>query len=223
MELLGTALILGLVGSVHCAAMCGPLLLAVANMARPTHSRFSVCAYHAGRLTTYCALGVLFGMIGKTFALVGLQRWLSIAAGGVILFGLAVSTRSIATRTIGRAVGKIKVAFGRLLQRRTLAAQFFLGTLNGLLPCGLVYIAAAGAAATLSPWVGAAHMATFGLGTLPMLLGIGIAGRRLNALFRFPRLVPLSVTAVALLLLLRGMALGIPYVSPALNMGAACH
>jgi sulfite exporter TauE/SafE len=221
MELLGTALILGLVGSVHCAAMCGPLLLAVASAGRPTGSRLWLCAYHAGRLATYCALGVLFGAIGKTFALVGLQRWLSIAAGGVILIGLVLSIRGLATRTIGRVVTKIKVAFGQLLHRRTVAAQFLLGALNGLLPCGLVYIAAAGAATTLSPWLGAAHMALFGIGTLPMLFGIGMGGRRLS--LRFQKLVPVSVTVVALLLLLRGMALGIPYVSPALSHGVACH
>ena len=223
MELLGAALILGFIGSLHCAAMCGPLLLAVSGVGSRGASRLSPLIYHAGRLASYGALGLLFGAVGKTFALVGLQRWLSIAAGGLMLAGLAFSNRGPAVRAIGRSIVKIKAAFAHLLQKRTIAAQFLLGALNGLLPCGLVYIAAAGAAATLSPWLGAAHMALFGVGTLPMLLGIGSAGGKFRLKSRFPKLVPVSVAAVATLLVLGGMALGIPYLSPALNSNAACH
>jgi sulfite exporter TauE/SafE len=123
-------------------------------------------------------------------------------------------------------VMRLKGAFARLLQRRTLASQFLLGTLNGLLPCGLVYIAAAGAATTLSPAFGALHMAAFGLGTLPMLFGVGMLGGRLRLLNpHTPKLIPIFVAAVAILLVVRGMALEIPYLSPALKAAAAtaCH
>ena len=227
MELLWTAFLLGLVGSLHCAVMCGPLVLAVSNVGqRRWPFAASRVVYHAGRIATYCAVGILFGAVGKTFALAGFQRWLSLAAGVVILLGLLLSTRFALKTPVARMVVRLKSTFGRLLQRRTLASQFLLGGLNGLLPCGLVYIAAAGAATTLSPLSGAVHMAAFGAGTLPMMLGISVASGRLRVVaLRFQKLVPVCVMLVAVLLLLRGMALGIPYVSPGLNEDApaACH
>jgi sulfite exporter TauE/SafE len=118
---------------------------------------------------------------------------------------------------------KLKTAFGSLLQRRTIAAPFALGAINGLLPCGLVYVAAAGAAATAHPFDGALHMAAFGAGTLPMMLGLAFAGARLRFALPLRQLIPISVTTVAVLLVLRGLGLGIPYLSPALQMAQSCH
>lgn len=227
MELIWTAFLLGLVGSLHCAAMCGPLVVAVSS-ARGTGLSFATSrlVYNSGRIAIYCAIGLLFGAVGKTFVLAGFQRWLSLAAGAAILLGLLLSTRFALKTPFAKGIMKLKSLFGRLLQRRTLASQFLLGTLNGLLPCGLVYIAAAGAATTLSPLGGALHMAAFGAGTLPMMLGLGAASGRLRFIaLRFQKLIPLCVILVAMLLLLRGMALGIPYLSPSLNehAHAACH
>ena len=180
--------------------------------------------YHAGRLATYAALGVLFGALGHTFALVGMQRWVSIVAGVALLAGLLVTSRRVVNAPIARLVIRLKSLFGRVLQKRTLGSQFFLGALNGLLPCGLVYIAAAGAATTLSPASGALHMAAFGVGTLPILLGVSAIGGKLRPLATHaPRLIPISVAVVALLLVMRGMALGIPYLSPALEAASAHH
>jgi len=227
MELIWTAFLLGLVGSLHCAAMCGPLVLAVSS-ADGSRSPFAASrlVHNAGRIATYCAIGLLFGAVGRTFALAGVQRWLSLVAGASILVGLLLSTRFALKTPFAKLVVTLKTAFSRLLQRRTLASQFLLGSLNGLLPCGLVYIAAAGAATTLSPIGGALHMAAFGAGTLPMMLGLGLASSRLRPItLRFQKLIPVCVMLVATLLLLRGMALGIPYLSPSLNENAhnACH
>jgi sulfite exporter TauE/SafE len=227
MELIWTAFLLGLVGSLHCAVMCGPLILAMASSGRP-QSRFHVSRffYHTGRIATYCLIGLLFGAVGKTFVLAGVQRWVAIFAGAAIFAGLLCSTRFALNAPFARLVVNLKSAFGRLLQRRTLASQFILGAINGLLPCGLVYIAAAGAAATLNPVSGALHMAVFGAGTLPMLLSLSLVGHRLAAVgVRFRSLIPVSAALVAMLLLLRGMALGIPYLSPTLNEHAhtTCH
>ncbi len=227
MELIWTAFILGLVGSLHCAVMCGPLVLAVAGAggARLPFAA-SKLIYNTGRIATYGAIGLLFGAVGKTFALVGVQRWLSLLAGIAILAGLLLSTRFALNTPVTRLVVKLKSAFSTLLQQRTLASQFLLGSLNGLLPCGLVYIAAAGAATTLTPLNGALHMVAFGAGTLPMMLGLGVASSRLRPItLRFRKLIPICVMLVAMLLLLRGMALGVPYLSPSLNEYAhsACH
>jgi len=227
MELIWTAFLLGLVGSLHCAVMCGPLVVAVSRVGRSglpfTASRH---IYNAGRIATYCVIGLIFGAAGKTFALAGIQRWVSLLAGAAIFLGFLLSTRLALQTPMAKLVLKLKSAFAGLLQRRSLGSRFFLGALNGLLPCGLVYIAAAGAATTLNPWDGALHMAAFGAGTLPMMLGLAVAGGRVrSASVRFQKLIPISVIAVAALLLLRGMALGIPYISPALHEHATqtCH
>jgi sulfite exporter TauE/SafE len=227
MDLLWTAFLLGLVGSLHCVVMCGPLIVAVSNAGGTRHCFATLrLIYNAGRIVTYCAIGLLFGAVGKTFVLAGVQRWVSIVGGAIILAGLLLSTRFAFKMPFAKLALKFKSIFGRFLARRTLASQFLLGALNGLLPCGLVYIAAAGAATTLSPLGGALHMAVFGVGTLPMMLGMGMAARSLRPFaVHFQKLIPICVMFVATLLLLRGMALGIPYVSPSLNehAHAACH
>ena len=226
MELIWTSFLLGLVGSVHCAVMCGPLVIAVSATRVRMPFGLARWIYHGGRLTTYCAIGMLFGAVGKTFALAGSQRWVSVGAGIAILVGLLLSSRATLKTPSGVLVMKLKTTFARLLQRRTLAAQFSLGALNGLLPCGLVYIAAAGAATTLSPAFGALHMATFGLGTLPLLLGVSLFGGKLRLYTTHARkLISVSLVLVAMLLIVRGMGWGIPYLSPGLNeqAPAACH
>jgi sulfite exporter TauE/SafE len=150
-----------------------------------------------------------------------MQRWLSIFAGVAILAGLVLSTRFATHTPVARLIVSLKSTFAALLRRRSLVSLFALGLINGLLPCGLVYVAAAGAAATGNLLSGALHMAAFGAGTLPVMLGIGLVGRRLQVAVPFRKWIPLSVVLVAALLLLRGMGLGIPYLSP--DLASACH
>lgn len=224
MDLIWTAFLLGLVGSLHCAAMCGPLLLAVQRVGGSSSGpRFSRPGYQAGRVLTYIALGVIFGVAGKTLALAGLQQWLSIIAGVALLIGLIFSTRLATAVPVAKLTVRLKSAFSAQLQRRSRLAPFTLGAINGLLPCGLVYVAAAGAAATAHPFDGALHMAAFGAGTLPMMLGLSFAGSRFRFALPLRQLIPISVATVAVLLVLRGLGLGIPYLSPALHMGQSCH
>ncbi len=216
---------LGLVGSLHCAGMCGPLALALPVVGRTRSSFFlSRLVYNLGRLLTYASLGLVFGLLGAGFALAGLQRWLSLAAGFAILIGLFASARrSLGTPAL-KMVVRVKSGLASLLHRRSFTALFALGLLNGLLPCGLVYVACAGATATGSLLNATEYMLSFGLGTLPMMLGLGLVGNRLQSAFRFQTrgLITASLLLVALLLILRGLALGIPYVSPDLAAGADC-
>lgn len=213
------AFILGMVGSLHCAGMCGPLALALPATGNTSIS-FAAgrLAYNLGRITTYCFLGVLFGLIGMTFALAGFQHWTSIGAGVAILLGLLTSRRFALNSPVTRGVAWIRSNLAGLLHRRTLGSVYFLGILNGFLPCGLVYVACAGAIAAGSLLAGLEQMLVFGLGTVPMMLGIGLAGKLVHVGLRlkFQRLIPVCLGMVGLLLILRGMALGIPYVSPAL-------
>lgn len=221
----GTALALGLVGSLHCAGMCGPLALALPASGATAMSfvagRF---AYNFGRILTYAALGLFFGAVGRTFVLVGFQRWLSIGLGVALLVGLLAARKLALWRPVIRLVERLKAPLTALLQQRSLHSLGVLGLLNGLLPCGLVYVACAAAAATGSIGGGAAYMAVFGLGTVPMMLAIGLSRKVVPATWRLKlaRTVPVAVVAVAVLLILRGLSLGIPYLSPNLEQGGCC-
>ena len=220
-----SAFILGLVGSLHCAGMCGALALAVPAV-NPTRAGFLVSRllYNAGRIATYTAIGALFGLVGETLSLAGFQGWLSLAAGAFILLGLIFAKISL-NNPAANLVIRIKRIFGNLLLRRSYPALFALGAVNGLLPCGLVYVAAAAATATGHVLTAAEYMVAFGLGTLPVLLAIPILGRKIAFNFNYQKLVPISVALVALMLILRGLALDIPFISPDLAAGhcSACH
>lgn len=218
------AFILGLIGSLHCGGMCGPLAMALPPVGNSRGSFVAGrLAYNAGRVTTYCFLGALFGLVGLSFALAGLQRWVSIAAGSAILIGLMASPRLARRNPVSRAVAWVRAGLGARLRQRSLSSVYLLGTLNGFLPCGLVYVACAGAAATGGFGTGLQYMAAFGLGTIPMMLSLGLAGKMLGAGFRlrFQRLIPVSVMVLGLLLVLRGLSLGVPYLSP--DLGSNSH
>lgn len=225
---LWTAFLLGLIGSAHCAGMCGPLALALPRSAR---ARFVLgrVLYNLGRIVTYLLMGAFFGLLGHGFALAGLQRWVSLVLGAAILVGLFLSPRFANTLPVTRLVGWLKSALGRLFQSQELTSLLAIGLLNGLLPCGLVYIALAAAATTGSLMNGLEYMFAFGLGTVPMMLAISLIGTKLQFILRLrlQRLIPVSLAILGALLLLRGMALGIPYVSPKLPAQPAdatcCH
>jgi uncharacterized protein len=217
-----TALTLGLVGSLHCAGMCGPLALALppAGDTLPGYVLGRI-AYNLGRIVTYCALGVVFGLVGATLWLAGIQRWVSIALGVTLVVGLVASRKLVLWRPVTSLVGWLKSRMGFLLHRRSFASLTVLGLLNGLLPCGLVYVACAGAAATGGVLAGAQYMAAFGAGTVPMMLGISLSGKLVPSSLRLSlrKAIPACVLLLATLLILRGMSLGIPYLSPDLSSG----
>jgi uncharacterized protein len=219
------AFILGLAGSFHCLGMCGPLALALPVTGnRPAAYAAGRLSYNAGRVITYAAIGVVFGLAGKTLLFAGLQRWLSIGVGVLLLVGFFASRRLSLTKPITVLVAWLKHNIGWLLRRPGMGAMLALGVLNGFLPCGLVYVAAAGAATTADAAQGAAYMTVFGLGTVPMMFGVAMSGRLVPISWRakLPRLIPFAVCLVATLLILRGMSLGIPYVSPALSGSGTC-
>jgi sulfite exporter TauE/SafE len=212
-----TALIMGLAGSFHCVAMCGPLALAVPVVATDRRSiALSRLTYHLGRIITYAALGAAFGAIGQGLVLAGLQRWLSLSAGiamlAVLLSGWLGAKGPVAGMTAG-----LKSVFGSFLRRRSYRSLFVLGSVNGLLPCGLVYLAGTASTGYGSIARSVLYMLVFGAGTLPAMLGVALGQTQLLALSRRLRLQPLTpivAVLVAALLILRGMSLGIPYISP---------
>lgn len=215
---------MGFIGSFHCVGMCGPIALALPLNRQNTFTRiFSGLLYNTGRVLTYATLGMLFGLLGKGFIIAGYQQVLSIALGSIILlfafFPQKYAGRFSVTRYAFAFVSQVKTALGNLFKQKSYSAIFSIGVLNGLLPCGLVYLGVAGAIATGMPIKGALFMAAFGLGTLPAMLAVSIFSNLVSSHFRsrIKKAVPVFVVAMAGLLILRGLNLGIPYVSPQLD------
>ncbi|MBX3102577.1 MAG: sulfite exporter TauE/SafE family protein [Bacteroidetes bacterium] len=212
-----TAIVMGLAGSLHCAGMCGPLALALPGRGAWRQLLGGRLLYNIGRTVTYSLMGAIVGLLGFGLAASPLQQYLSVLSGVVILLLLLFSAtlERAGSGPLGRLSFAVRSRLGRLLGSRPgLAGQFAIGLVNGLLPCGLVYAALAGAAGTGGVGSGMLFMALFGLGTLPMMLALSLAGRRLFSIPGARRLVRISTVAIALLLIIRGLNLGIPYVSP---------
>ena len=215
-----TALILGTVGSLHCIGMCGPIVFALPNAANSSKGQFlsGRFLYNSGRVITYALLGLIFGGIGHVISLAGLQSTLSIVLGFIIIASLFLP--------INKSLDYIntsplwKKTLGKLFSKKSFSALFGIGLLNGLLPCGLVYTALAGAAASGDSLYGAAFMAVFGLGTIPALLVVSVLGRitRINWQRVIKKALPATAFVLGCLLILRGLNLGIPYISPDLRM-----
>jgi hypothetical protein len=227
---LWTAFILGLAGSAHCAGMCGPLALALPRLEggvwRHAAGRL---AHNAGRLTTYGLLGLVFGLVGRSLALAGVQRWVSVGLGTALLAGVLAARVDLFRLPMFGGGHWWKAAMSRLMRRRGITALGLLGALNGLLPCGLVYVACFAAAALGDLRSAVEYMLVFGLGTVPAMLGIGLAGAAIQGplRLRLQKAIPYCLGLVAVLLILRGLGLGIPYVSPDLTAStgkaACCH
>jgi len=221
-----TAFLLGLVGSLHCAGMCGPLtLLLPSKVGNPASFFLGRIFYNFGRMVTYCVLGLGVGLIGKTLLLVGIQRWVSIGLGVILLVSLVASKRHSLQNPAYQLIGRLKSFMSNMLRRKSISSLLVLGLLNGFLPCGLVYIAATGAITTGAVGSSLGYIAAFGAGTFPMMLGISFFGKPMPISFRLrsQHAIPVVVVLLALLLILRGMSLGIPFLSPDLTQPSCCH
>jgi hypothetical protein len=215
------AFFLGGIGSMHCIGMCGPIALSLPVVSTSHLSRFvSTLLYNAGRILTYAMMGAVFGTIGMTFRLFGFQQLLSITLGILILFFIFFPKNQYARENlITKMLKKIRSSLGNLFLKKNYQSVFSIGLLNGLLPCGLVYIAIAGATETASSFRSSLFMAAFGLGTLPLMWTLSFFGSFISIKIRtgIKRLYPVFMIAVAVLLILRGLNLKIPYLSPSLN------
>lgn len=223
-QLFVVAFMVGIVGSFHCVGMCGPLALALPLSNNSFTAKITgAFIYNAGRIITYAVFGLLFGLIGQTAALFGFQQWLSVVTGTLILLFILVPKKykmqAVAANYTNGYFAKIRMQLGRLFSQKNNASLFVIGLLNGLLPCGLVYMAVAGAIAAGSMAASILFMAAFGLGTLPVMWSIAFFGNYMGISLRqkIRRVYPYMMALMACLLILRGMGLGIPYVSPKMN------
>ncbi|MBE2219844.1 MAG: sulfite exporter TauE/SafE family protein [Ignavibacteria bacterium] len=219
MELL-TGFLVGLLGSFHCIGMCGPIALA---LPRSNSMLLSRSLYNIGRVITYSFLGLLFGLLGSRLEMFGLQRIISISLGVLILLTVLTpaSYRLKISNMLGlyKLVGILKAYFGKMFKQHSKASMLMIGILNGLLPCGFVYIGITGAIALGDAVNGMMFMAMFGLGTIPVMLGTSLIGGAINLNLRqkLTKLLPAFSLILALIFILRGLNLGIPYVSPKLE------
>jgi len=217
------AISLGFLGSFHCIGMCGPIALTIPVKRSSFSSIISgSIIYNSGRIITYAFMGLLFGLLGKGFAMAGWQNILSVSLGIIILILLffpKLSWISKKTGLIFHLLEKLKLQLRKLFGIHTLRSLFLIGLLNGLLPCGLVYLGIAGSVATGDALKGALFMAAFGLGTLPAMMAITIVRDSISIRFRekIRRAIPVFIVVMAVLLILRGLNLGIPYVSPSVE------
>ncbi|RZJ68681.1 MAG: sulfite exporter TauE/SafE family protein [Flavobacterium sp.] len=216
------ALILGLTSSLHCIGMCGPIALMLPlDRQNPTRKAVQLFAYHIGRLSSYAMLGLVFGLVGRGLYLAGFQQKLSLFMGIIVILIAVVPERKWAmvngSGLIFRLISKVKTAMGKQFKNGSVSSVFFIGTLNGLLPCGMVYTALFGAIALQTAGLGVLFMLVFGIGTLPLMAGIQYlyVHLSLNLRKRMARVVPVMAVFVGSLFILRGLGLGIPFVSPA--------
>lgn len=225
MQIFFVAFMIGIVGSFHCVGMCGPLALSLPLSNNSFAAKISgSLIYNTGRIVTYSVFGLIFGLIGQTASLFGFQQWLSIVAGALILLFIIMPKKykmqtGAANYTNGFFAG-IRTKLGRLFTQKNHSSLFVIGLLNGLLPCGLVYMAVAGAIAAGDAGSSILFMAAFGLGTLPIMWSIAFFGNYVGVSFRqkIRRAYPYMMALMACLLILRGMGLGIPYVSPEMDV-----
>ena len=221
MSILISALVLGFMGSFHCAGMCGPIAIALPLQGNTVAGKIlGGTLYNLGRTITYGIMGALFGLLGQGVAMIGFQQKVSVVMGAImilaVLFPALFRNQYSMERSWFSFVGKLKASLGKMFSIRSYTSLIFIGMLNGLLPCGLVYMAIAGAIGTGEVVLGSLYMILFGLGTIPMLLGITLAGNMMSFTLRkrFNKLIPILVIIVGILFVLRGLSLGIPYLSP---------
>jgi uncharacterized protein len=227
--------LLGAAGSLHCVGMCGPLSLALPTLhLSPFQKFYSLLFYQFGRVVTYSVIGFTFGIAGRSIYLAGYQQWFSIISG---IFILALALPYFATGKSSRPLHfltKFYAGVQQLIHRILKSAHskfsfLLLGMANGLLPCGMIYIALAATLSFTTLWQSVSFMAMFGLGTMPAMMALALLGQSIKPQTRvlLKKAIPYFITCIGLLLVLRGLNLGIPFLSPSLPkaVGTAiiCH
>ncbi|REE24873.1 hypothetical protein DFQ09_103179 [Winogradskyella pacifica] len=220
--MLVSALILGLLGSLHCVGMCGPIAFMLPVDRSNSFRKISqIGLYHFGRLMAYSIIGLVFGLVGKSLYIFGIQQQLSIIIGILMIVVILLPQRAFGkynlTKPLYKLISKVKTSLGKALKKKTADTFLTIGFLNGFLPCGLVYMAVFGAVATGSLSEGSLYMVLFGLGTIPLMTTAIYLGKFLNSTIkqRIQKAIPVFVVVIGLLFILRGLGLGIPYLSPA--------
>ena len=225
-----SALGLGFASGFHCIGMCGPIALSLGlTKKQATNYYLQNLTYQFGRIVTYSFLGAVLGIVGKGFQMAGFQQYLTIGVG-ILLILMAVFSfggKDFASKIpfLSKFLLKVKMNLGKLLQKADYRSRFSTGILNGFLPCGMVYMALTASLASGGIWQSATFMALFGLGTLPFMFAIVLVGNLMTTAFRIKilKFVPVMMIVLGGLFILRGLELGIPYISPPHNSLQIIH
>ena len=221
MEFIISGLLLGLITSFHCVGMCGPIAIAL-----PLHGNtkmqklFGGVLYNLGRTVTYMIMGLVFGMIGQGLGALGFQRWVSIITGALMIstvFFPSIFKIDLGAKKKGFSLlGQVKLGLRKLFSTKTYFSLFAIGLLNGLLPCGPLYSALIISTGSGSAINSILFMMMFGLGTLPLLLVVSIIGNFVSVAVRnkVAKALPVLIVLIGVLFILRGLELGIPFLSP---------
>lgn len=201
--------------------MCGPIAFILpVNKSSKIKTLLGVSLYHIGRLIAYGLIGSLFGLIGKSLYLAGFQQRLSILVGVIMILIVLIPAKMLnkfnITRPLYGMIAHVKSKLGLYLNKSSGKSLFLIGFFNGFLPCGLVYMAVLGSISSGELINGAIYMVFFGLGTVPLMTGAVYLGNflKVSVRNRIQKAIPIFVVIIGLLFVLRGMGLGIPYVSP---------
>lgn len=233
-EVITAGFVMGAVGNFHCIGMCGPLALALPVSHRSEWGRVvGGIIYNTGRIVTYSVLGLLLGFAGGFLVAAKYQHVLSISLGAIILVYLFIPKKFNTPSTLASYANKpfleLRTALGKLFRSKKYSSLFSIGVLNGLLPCGMIYLAISSSLVTGSALKGSLFMAAFGFGTFPVMISVvflgNLFGQQLRSKMR--KAVPVFLFVMALLLVVRGLNLGIPYLSPIIPVQASqpviCH
>lgn len=220
--MLYSAFIFGLISSLHCIGMCGPIALMIpVDRTNPAKKVTQIITYHIGRLSAYATIGLIFGLVGKGFFLAGIQQRLSIFIGIAMIITIVTPEKVLAnynfSKPVYRLISKIKSSLGKQFKNKSYQSLFTIGLLNGFLPCGMVYVALFGAIAMQSVPSGVLYMLLFGIGTIPMMSSVIFFNSIMTVRFRnkVQKVIPYVGVIIGVLFILRGLGLGIPYISPA--------
>lgn len=232
--LLIAAISLGLVSSFHCLGMCGPIAFILPVGKRSKLGKImGLLAYNFGRIITYTFLGMLIGLFGEGLRFAGVSQTISIVLGVGLLLYVLLSKKFIKLNFYQRYFFKfnnvIKAKLSGMLKKQSNGALFITGLLNGLIPCGVVFIALQAALLQSSLANSMLFMLVFGLGTIPMMFSISYLSNSFSSVLKLKinKVMPVLTIVVALLLIVRGLNLDIPYISPSYNAQqnemSCCH
>ena len=233
--MLYSAFIFGLISSFHCVGMCGPIAMMLpVDRNNETKKVAQIITYHIGKLFAYGILGLIFGLLGKSFYLAGMQQQLSIIVGILMIIVALVPEKVFAkynfSKPVYKIISKVKSNLGQQFKNKSYKSLFTIGLLNGFLPCGMVYVAIFGAIAMQSVSLGISYMLLFGIGTIPMLTAVIYLSNLISFSFRgtLQKIIPVVAVIIGMLFIIRGLGLDILYLSPS-NMSlfvqseANCH
>jgi sulfite exporter TauE/SafE len=212
-----TAFTIGLLGSTHCIGMCGPIAISLPYRSWSFFRKtIDILLYNLGRVFTYSLMGFIMGLLGRGLYLSGMQKNVSVVLGIVMLvvaiFSINLESKMVKLGPIKRINDWVKRALADLMKNPHSGSLFFVGILNGFLPCGLVYMALAGAISHATVSHSVLYMAVFGLGTIPMMAGIAALGHLMSMKLKkvLRKLVPVFIILFGLMFIMRGLNFDLP-------------